>query len=241
MGAATSRDVVTIAGSLLLVFVAWAVARLLARLSASRAQAVSSFAGGVSLAFVVLELFVELVEGAGDGIHHVVRAGPEPVHTIAMLMLVGAATTFASHVYFERYAERPRGYLLVLGPNAAYAALVGATLVEEGRGSWPGFAVFWLAMAIHLGIIHHRFATEFPANVRHAWGALAVGLLGGALVWAISGPPEGVFHMLLAVVAGSTLLGIFREEIPAPHYARVGAFLAGVVVFGAIIQLRWRM
>ncbi|HSQ62178.1 MAG TPA: hypothetical protein VLM85_03150 [Polyangiaceae bacterium] len=241
MGASTGRAILAIAAALLLVIVAMGASRLLGRVSASRAQIVSSFAGGVSLSFVLLELFVELLEGSSEEVHHILRAGPEPVHTIALLMLAGAAATFAGHVYVERYAERPHGYLLVLTPNTAYSALVGAALVEEAHESVRGFVVFWLAMAIHLGIVHHRFAKEFPSEVGHARGVLAASLLAGAIVWAVVGPPVGVFHLLLAVVAGSTLLGIFREEIPAPQYARVPAFLAGVAVFGAIIQLRWRM
>jgi len=241
MGVSTGRDLLAIAAALLLVFVAMGAARLLGRVPPSRAQGVSSFAGGVSLSFVLLELFVELAEGSSEEIHHILRAGPEPVHTIALLMLAGAVATFAGHVYVARYAERPHGYLLILAPNAAYSALVGAALVEEGHESFRGFVVFWLAMAVHLGIVHHRFAKEFPQDVRHARVVLGAGLLGGAIVWAVIGPPAGIFHLLLAVVAGSTLLGIFREEIPAPQYARVPAFLAGAAVFGAIIQLRWRM
>ncbi len=55
------------------------------------------------------------------------------------------------------------------------------------------------------------------------------------------GAAKQLTYDYLVLATGATLLGIFREEIPAPQYARVPAFLAGVAVFGVVIQLRWRM
>jgi uncharacterized membrane protein YfcA len=218
------------------------VARALARVSASRERLAESFAGGVSLAFVLLDLFVELVAGAADESHPVVRAGPEPVHTIAMLILLGAAVTFSADVYGARRAEGWGTYGVVLAPHAVYGALVGASLVEELHENARAFAVFWLAMALHLGVLERHTRARLPREHRGARRALSVAAPAvGAVVWVLAAPPPTVFHLLLALVAGATILEIFREEIPATREVRVGAFLGGVVASGVLVQARWWM
>jgi hypothetical protein len=217
-----------------------AVARALTRISVDRERLVASFAGGVSLAFVLLELFVELVEGAAHDLS--LRAGPEPVHTIATLILVGASVAFAANLYGERHRESWKSYGIAVFPQVLYRALVGAALDEELRTNPRAFVVFWVAMVLHLGVAEHRLDVTYPAEHKGPWRVLgAVAPLVGVAVWARTDPSMATFHVLLAIVAGATILSIFREEIPTAREVRVVAFFTGVAIFGALIQARWRL
>lgn len=231
-------DVAAASGTVLLVVGMWGVARALTRISSAHERMVASFAGGVSLAFVLLELFVELVEGAAHDLH--VRAGPEPVHTIATTILVGASLAFAANVYGERHPGSWRSYGIALGPQVVYRGLVGAALDEELNASPRAFAVFWIAMVLHLGVAEHRLDIAYGREHRGPWrAAAAASPMIGAALWALAEPSIGTFHVLLALVAGATILSIFREEIPPAREVRAGAFFGGIVLFGALVQARW--
>jgi hypothetical protein len=232
--------IAALAAAVLLVVGRELVARALTHASNAREKLVASFAGGVSLAFVLLELFVELAEGTGHDLHHVIRAGPEPVHTTALLILAGTIVVFAAHVYDSRHDESWRSYTVAATPQALYGALVGAAIDAEVHESWRGSAVLWLAMLLHLGVADYRLAIRFPREHRGVGRFLVVGApLAGEAVWILAAPTHGTFQLVLALVAGATILSIFREELPRASEVRMDAFLAGIVVFGGLVQARW--
>ena len=111
-------------GTLVLVAGVWLVSRALRRASTANERLVASFAGGVSLAFVLLDLFVELFQATAHELH--VRAGPEPEHTIAVLILAGAVGAFAANVYAGR--SRTHVYAVAVVPHVIYCGLIGAAL-----------------------------------------------------------------------------------------------------------------
>ena len=212
-------------------------ARLLEHVSNRRANIVRSLAGGVTVAFVMLDLFVELAEGSEEA-HAVVRGGPEPVHTTAVLLLVGMVATFVTAA-FVAHRGRQR-HLVELAPHLGYSVLVGAALVEEAHEGPVPLALFWLAITIHLAVVDHGFSHRFHVeHQRWTTFARAIAIVVGALVWQIAAPPVGVFHIVLALVAGGTLLMAFRDEIPSPEEANVGALVTGAVLFTLLQQVRW--
>jgi len=218
----------------------WGLAGGLRRLSDGRAQLVRSFAGGVGLSFVILDLFVEL-EATGEGpVHDVLRVGPEPIHTIAFLLLAGTVLWFVANTVGARFSETWTSYLVAVTPRLAYGVFAGAAILEEEHeGEWP-YLLFAFAVVLHLAVSEYRLCAAFPREHR---GILrAVGMLTpliGGLAWVGVEAHEGLFHAVLAVVAGATLLSIFREDMPSPGSTRIGALLAGVITFGALVQLRW--
>ena len=212
-------------------------ARLLERVSNRRANMVHSLAGGVTVAFVMLDLFVELAEGS-EAAHGLVRGGPEPVHTTAVLLLVGMVATFATAALVA-HRGRQR-HLVELGPHLGYSVLVGGALVEEAHEGPIPLALFWIAITIHLAVVDHGFSHRF--HVEQQWWttlARAIAIIIGALVWHVAAPPMGVFHIVLALVAGGTLLMAFRDEIPSPEEANLGALVAGAAMFTLLQQIRW--
>ena len=212
-------------------------ARLLEHVSSRRANIVRSLAGGVTVAFVVLDLFVELAEGT-DEAHAIVRGGPEPVHTTAVLLLVGMIATFVTAAFVAHHGRQR--HLVELTPHLGYSLLVGGALVEEAHEGPLPLALFWIAITIHLAVVDHGFSHRFHLeHQRWTTFARAIAIVIGALVWHVAAPSVGVFHIVLALVAGGTLLMAFRDEIPSPERANVGALVAGAAVFTLLQQLRW--
>jgi len=218
----------------------WGLAGGLRRLSDRRAQLVRSFAGGVGLSFVILDLFVELAATGEGPVHDVLRVGPQPIHTIAFLLLAGTVVWFVANTVGARFSETWTSYLVAVAPRLAYGAFVGAALLEEEHeGEWP-YLLFGVAVILHLAVSEYRLCAAFPREHHGILRAIVMltPLIGG-LAWVAIEAHEGMFHAVLAIVAGATLLSIFREEMPSPGATRVGALIAGVIVFGALVQLRW--
>ncbi len=234
------NSAIVFAASALLGVVAYAGTRGLKRLSRERDDVVRSAAGGVSVSFVLLDLFVELAQGSSSGSHAVVRAGPQPVHTVAVLLLVGTLGTFVVASWMARRADTRSSYVVAQAPYLGYLVLVGATLVEEAHDGVVPLLLIWIAMAIHLSVLEHGLGERF-AGQHGVRGALtsAAALLGGTALWTFASPDAAVFNLILALVAGATLLIAFRDELPSPERARPGAVLAGAAVFAALQQLRW--
>jgi hypothetical protein len=223
-------------GTLVLVAGVWSVARALRRASAKNEKLVASFVGGVSLTFVVLDLFVELFQASTHELH--VRAGPEPEHTIAMLILAGAAAGLAANVYAGR--RRSHAYAVAVVPFILYATLVGAALEEELHEGVGAFVIFALAMMLHFGVAEHGLDHAFPDEHRGLTRVVTIfAPLIGATASALIEPSLTSAHEIVAVIAGATILSIFREEIPSPADVKLRAFFAGVVAFGALVYARW--
>lgn len=231
------NDVLAISAAATLGLGVLVFARLLQHASKRRANVVHSLAGGVTVAFVMLDLFVDLAEGSGEA-HAIVRGGPEPVHTTAVLLLVGVVATFVTAAIVAHQARHR--HVVELAPHLGYSLLVGAALVEEAHEGLFALALFWVVITIHLAVVDHGFSHRFHLEHRR-WTTIAraLAIIVGALVWHAAEPPLGVFHVVLALVAGGTLLMAFRDEIPAPEEANVGALVAGAAVFTLLQQVRW--
>jgi hypothetical protein len=234
---ASNAMALAVLASVVLALGVYVFARLLDHASSRRANIVHSLAGGITVAFVMLDLFVELAEGS-DEAHAIVRGGPEPVHTTAVLLLVGMIATFVTAAFVAHRGKKR--YAVELAPHLGYSLLVGAALVEEAHEGTFALALFFIVITIHLAVVDHGFSHRFHVEHRR-WTtfARAIAIVVGALVWHVVAPPIGVFHIVLALVAGGTLLMAFRDEIPSPEEANVGALVAGAAIFTLLQQVRW--
>jgi len=227
-------------GAALLALGASLLSRALATASRTREELVRSAAGGVTVAFVILDLFVDLARGSVEELHEIIRAGPEPVHTVAVLLLVGTLGSFVAASRVARAGSERARHVVALVPHCAYTFLVGGTLAEQANEGVAAAALYCVAMAVHLGVVDQRFAERFP-NRHRSWPRLAasVSVVAGATVWTLAEPSPGVFQLTLALVAGGTLLLAFREELPLPQRANAGAIVAGAALVTLLQELRW--
>ncbi|MGZ3456032.1 MAG: hypothetical protein ACXVEF_40880 [Polyangiales bacterium] len=202
----------------------------------------SSFAGGVAIAFVLLQLLVELVAHVSEELHAALPLGAEPLHTLVLVVLAGMTAFCIAHAYASRGPESNRTYAALAIPYAIYSMLVGAALVEEIHHGPKAFALYVLAMALHLAVSDQHLGAHFPLEHQGVVRGLVTSApFLGAVGWVVLAPPAPVFDVTLALVAGATLLNAIREELPAPAYMRSWAFLAGVLIYGALIEVRVRL
>ena len=214
--------------------------RTLSRWTARRLHAAQSFAGGVSLAYVILDLMVELTGAGGKEVHAAVPIGPTHERSLFALVLIGATLWHVVAALATQVGGHRSRYLTYALPQGAYRAVVGGALVLEGEHGSTPLVFFAIPMLLHLTVlesrIHHEFQSDHTGVVRWAV-AVAPGL--AATAWTLLRLPEAPLFVALALVAGSTVVQIIQTELPWPDLIRLGPFLAGVCLYSVLIAARW--
>jgi hypothetical protein len=209
------------------------------RLSDARLSAAKSFVGGASLAYVVVDLLVELA-GAGAPLHGALPIAPTDDKSLFAVVLCGATAWYVAAALAPRVGGERGGYLAYAVPHGVYRVTVGGALALEAEEGIVRLVLFAIPMLLHLTAVesrfHHRFEREHHGLPRFALD-VAPGL--GALAWALFEIPDAALFIALAVVAGSTFVQIIQTELPSPELVRVRPFLLGVGVYSAMVVARW--
>ena len=207
--------------------------------STHRVRATESFAAGASLAYVIIDLMVELTAIGGTYVHSRVPIGPTPVKSVFAVVLAGATWWYlvaALAAKVHRPHARYRAYVL---PQIVYSVFVGGALALEAE-SGGRLILFALPILLHFTVveshIHHAFESQ---HARFPRMLLAVGPALGAMAWTFLRLPETTLFMALALVAGSTFVQVIQTELPSPAQVRVGPFLLGVGIYVLMIAARW--
>ncbi len=208
--------------------------------SKHRLRATESFAAGASLAYVIVDLMVELTAVGGEHVHSTLPIGPTYEKSLFAVVLIGAAWWYVIAALAAR-VNRPRArYRAYVVPQIVYGVFVGGALALEAEHGARTLFLFALPMLLHLTVIeshiHHEFEGEHY-GVSRALLAVAPGV--GAAAWALLGLPPAALFMALALIAGSTVVQIIQTELPSPDLVRIGPFLLGVSVYAAMIAARW--
>jgi hypothetical protein len=216
-------------------------------------SATGSFAGGLAVAYVFLHLLPELVEGKetiGAALHRVVQ--PTPLLDLAIFLV--ALAGFVAFFGLERLADRTgagrsatpgpapspvqqRVYRLHLGSFVIYNALITYTMPLRVRTGLAFAILFAVAMGLHFVLtdrgLEERYHEQFGRRGRLL---LAGALVVGWLLAAVATPTSAVVVSLLtALLAGSILLNVFKEEIPSGRQASFPWFLTGLVVYAGLL------
>jgi hypothetical protein len=227
-------------------------------------RATGSFAGGLAVAYVFLHLLPEIAEGneaIGEVLSDVVRPTPLLDLAIFLVALVG----FTAFYGLERLADRtaPRAdaagartargpgaalattrsaagvYRLHLGAFLVYNALITYTMALRLRTGIVFALLFTVAMGLHFVLTDRGLAEHYPTRFdRRGRLALAGALLLGWLASALVAPTSTVLvAVLTALLGGSVLLNVFKEEIPDGRRSSFAWFLVGLTLYAALLTL----
>lgn len=235
-----------IAGALTLVLVGLhAAAPRIRGLPGVPERATGSFAGGLAVAYVFLHLLPELAEGneaIGEALSDVVEPTPLLDLAIFLVALVG----FTAFYGLERMA-RDRGgvetlggvYWLHLGSFTVYNLLITYTMALRVRTGLLFALLFTVAMGLHFVLTDRSLEEKYPRRFDTSGrGVLAGALLAGWLLSAVAAPTSTlVVAVLTALLGGSILLNVFKEELPSDRRSSFGWFSAGLVLYAALLSV----
>jgi hypothetical protein len=211
--------------------------------------ATGSFAGGLAVAYVFLHLLPELAEGneaIGEALGDVVE--PTPLLDLGVFLV--ALAGFAAFYGLERLARRraatgiggrePAGvYWLHLGSFMVYNGLITYTMALRLRTGVAFAVLFAIAMALHFVLTDRSLEEHYPRRFpRGGRLLLAAALLAGWALDAVFAPTSTVVVAILtALLGGSILLNVFKEELPSTGRSSYRWFVVGLALYAGLLTL----
>ena len=207
--------------------------------------ATASFAGGLAVAYVFLHLLPELAEGneaIGEALSDVVEPTPLLDLGIFLVALIGFTVFYGLERLARRsaatYGEEPPGvFWLHLGSFAVYNVLITYTMALRVRTGLLFALLFTIAMGLHFVLtdrgLEEHYARRFA---RFGRPLLAGALVVGWVLSAVAAPTSTlVVSLLTALLGGSILLNVFKEELPSDRRSSFPWFLTGSVLYAALL------
>lgn len=209
-----------------------------------------SVAGGISVAYVVLRILPSIEESQRE----IVRAGaaglvPVPRDHAYVLLLLSILVFYGLERVTKASRRRQREevgedatswevFWLKTGTFATVNFLIGYVVVRQGALGVRPLVLFTAAMMLKFVVNDHGL----HADHRRAYDAVGRWVLAAAVLlgWAIGeavAVPAVWLAVLQAIIAGSVLLNVLKEELPEYRESRYGAFAAGALVYAALLML----
>ena len=212
-------------------------------------RATGSFAGGLAVAYVFLHLLPEIAEG-NESIGKALARVVDPTPLLDLGIFLVALAGFAAFYGLERLADRQQGsattadapggvYWLHLGSFVVYNALITYTMALRLRTGVAFAVLFTVAMGLHFILTDRSLEEHYPRRFAGAGRlVLAAALLVGWALAAVFAPTSPVLvAVLTALLGGSILLNVFKEELPATGRSSYGWFMVGLTVYAGLLTL----
>ncbi len=187
-----------------------------------------SFAAGISLAYVFVDLLPALERGgpilkqAFDSFLPFLELHAYLIALLGILFYYGVESAKSN----QKNTWIPiSGYLL-------FNFFVGAGLSDSSNPEIQPLALFTIAIGMHY------FVRDHMANVTHrpvVLGALILILFAGYLVGYLTQIPAAVSAIGISFVAGGILLNIFRYELPKKEKGGYGWFILGALLYTSLL------
>ncbi|KTD61154.1 hypothetical protein [Legionella spiritensis] len=206
-----------------------------------------SFAGGTAVAYVFLHMLPDLVEYNEPIGRFLIKS--EWLTPFAELMIYVAAL-FGFLIYYglEIKAENAKAaatrnrltYALHLAMFCLYNFLITYTMSLRVQTSINAAILFTFSMALHFVLTDRKFSRLFAGQFNHLGRfILILFLLIGWLCSVFFEPVNVVVAaFMLAFLAGSVLLNVFREELPSAGLVSYCWFSGGVGIITVMLLLQ---
>lgn len=190
-------------------------------------------AGGLSVAYVIVELLPDLAKAQ----HAWLEAWPtRPLVWLESQVYIAVLLGLLLAVGLEHATQRPRvRFGLRLGAFALYNAIVGAFAL--GGGGLP-LVLAVIAFGAHFLLTDRGLAKRARRDYQRIGRWVLVGaLLVGWLVGKLSHPPVVLAAALLGLVAGGIISDILQEEVElqGDRSRHFGAFALGALGYTAVL------
>lgn len=206
-----------------------------------------SFSGGVAVAYVFLQMLPDLVEynkPIGQYLlkNHWLTSFTELL--IYIVALLGFLIYYGLEVAAERYRNRGDNnkwvYGLHLSMFCLYNFLITYTMSLRVVSSITATILFTVAMALHFILTDQKFCRFYKFQFNHFGRFLLIAALLFGWICSVIFDPVNVFivALMVAFLAGSVLLNVFREELPADGTTSYFWFMSGALIVAIVLLLQ---
>ncbi|MBL7479010.1 hypothetical protein [Legionella bononiensis] len=206
-----------------------------------------SFAGGVAVAYVFLHMLPNLVE-YNKPIGRFLMTNQWLTPFTELLIYIVALLGFLIYYGFDLVAERYRDegdydgmvYGLHLTMFCLYNFLITYTMSLRALTSISATVLFTFAMALHFVLTDRKFCRFYSTQFNHLGRFILISALLVGWICSVLFDPVNVLiaAFMLAFLAGSVLLNVFREEIPVSGLASYYWFSFGALLIMFLLLLQ---
>lgn len=209
-----------------------------------------SFAGGISVAYVFVEVLYELQEYQA----HVTNQGWEGGlvagrHTY-LFALLGLTVFYGLERAAKISGQSDREATPNVGKGntnlrvfwihilsfSVYNFIIGHLLTDEAAESFSRLALFTIAMALHLMVNDHGLQDHYQrAYRRRGRWLLALALVAGWVTGELTQIPIAFIGMIFSFIAGGVIMNVLKEELPKERDSNFWAFATGVVLYSLLL------
>ena len=206
-----------------------------------------SFSGGVSIAYVFLEVFPELGKAQLELEHSTlpfIAYLESHVYLIALLGLLvfygldvlALATGQSNQAIAPSKGDGNAVFWIHITGFALLNIIFGYLIQDLGNHHWWECLLFFIAVALHFFIIdrhlRHHHKTIYDKIGR--W-ILTASILVGATLGRSLHIEEAAVAIIWSFMAGSIILNILGHELPDEHKSCFGSFVTGIILYSGLI------
>ncbi len=206
-----------------------------------------SFSGGVAVAYVFLQMLPDLVEynkPIGEYLltNHWLTSFTELL--IYIVALIGFMVYYGFDLVAERYRDQGHDdewvYGLHLFMFCLYNFLITYTMSLRVVSSITATVLFSIAMALHFMLTDQKFCRFYQTQFNHIGRFILISALLLGWLCSVIFDPVNVLMVafMVAFLAGSVLLNVFREELPAVRVTSYIWFTFGAFVVASVLLLQ---
>lgn len=206
-----------------------------------------SFAGGVAIAYVFLHMLPNLVEynkPLGEFLLTKQWLTSFTELLIYVVTLLGFLVYYGLEILAERANIQQHRYAplygLHIGMFCLYNFLITYTMPLRARTSIIATVIFTFAMALNFVLTDQKFSRLYHDQFNHKGRFMLIAALFTGWVCSVIFDPVNVLvaAIMLAFLAGSVLLNVFREELPGAGLLRYYWFAFGALFIAGVLLLQ---
>ncbi len=207
----------------------------------------TSFAGGVSLSYVFLEIFPELSHTQEELQHSEILLVQYLKNHVYILALLGLLVFYGLDLLAFRFKslqqsnqERKANHSLFFWTHISVFAILNVImsylLQDLGEHSIVACLLFFITFALHLFIIDDnlREHQQFLYDKFGRW-LLVAAIIFGTVIGRIAHLNEAVITMVWSFLAGTIILNVLKRELPDETKTCFGSFLGGSLFFAILL------
>lgn len=206
-----------------------------------------SFAGGVSIAYIFLDIFPEFTQAQAEIEESSLAAVGYLEHHVYLLALSGLAIFYGleklavrSRIQHQQETGKthtqPSVFWIHTLSFAIYSALLGYLFREVAQRGWLEFIFLFIALALHFIVID----VGLREHHQHVYDHIGRWILAGAIIfgWAIGQAfsfNAAAVSTVWAFMAGSIILNVLKEELPQEQESDFRFFMTGAVGYAVLL------
>ncbi len=207
----------------------------------------TSFAGGVSLSYVFLEIFPELSHTQEELQHAEIPLVQYLENHVYILALMGLVVFYGLELLALRskslqsstHDKENSGAVIFWIHLSAFAilnAIIGYVLQDLSEHSLIACILFFIAVALHFFVVDDNLR-EHQQSLYDKQGRwfLVGAIVFGAIIGQIAHLNEAAIAIIWSFLAGSIILNVLKRELPDEKETCFWSFIGGTALFATLL------